>query len=148
MPELLILVGISGSGKSTFAKELVKTNNKYVRVNRDDMRQMLKGQDMCHYLVEDLITIMCNSIIKEALENNMNVVVDNTHLRMKYITTYKLQFGSIADIKFKVFDVPVEFAIERDSKRDRVVGEDVIRRMYDNYKELCRNYRFDDIPKS
>ena len=44
MPELLILVGIPGSGKSTFAKELVKTNNKYVRVNRDDMRQMLKGQ--------------------------------------------------------------------------------------------------------
>ena len=147
MAELLILVGIPGSGKSTFAKELVKNNN-YVRVNRDDMRQMLKGQDMCHYLIEQLITIMCNSIIREALENNMNVVVDNTHVRMKYISMYKLQFGDIADIKFKVFDVPVKVAIERDSKRDRVVGEDVIRRMYNNYIELTKTFAFETIIKS
>lgn len=38
MKQMFITVGISGSGKSTFAKELCKTDKSFVRVNRDSLR--------------------------------------------------------------------------------------------------------------
>jgi adenylate kinase family enzyme len=33
---ILILIGIPASGKSTFAKEFIETNLDYVRINRDN----------------------------------------------------------------------------------------------------------------
>ena len=39
-PKLLVLQGIPASGKSTYARELVKNSGAWVRVNRDDLRNM------------------------------------------------------------------------------------------------------------
>lgn len=44
MNKLIILVGISGSGKSTFASTMVRHNpERYVIVNRDKIRELLYG---------------------------------------------------------------------------------------------------------
>ena len=44
MKQVIILRGLPASGKSTYAKSLVKANpNNYKRINRDDMREMLDG---------------------------------------------------------------------------------------------------------
>ena len=37
--KILFLVGISGSGKSTFAEEFLAKNQDYLRINRDDIRK-------------------------------------------------------------------------------------------------------------
>jgi len=42
-----ILIGLPGSGKSTYAKNKVANSNNWIRVNRDDFRAMLKNQGMC-----------------------------------------------------------------------------------------------------
>lgn len=38
MPKIIITVGVSGSGKSTFAKELKEANPEYIEINRDSFR--------------------------------------------------------------------------------------------------------------
>ena len=43
MSKLLILVGAPGSGKSTFARYFLRTEDNWVRVNRDDFRLMHIG---------------------------------------------------------------------------------------------------------
>ena len=40
-PEVIILVGIQGSGKSDFARKMIEENSNYVRVSRDGFRSML-----------------------------------------------------------------------------------------------------------
>jgi predicted kinase len=42
--EVLVLIGIPGSGKSTWAKDFVSNNSDWIRVNRDDFRDMLKTE--------------------------------------------------------------------------------------------------------
>lgn len=41
MSKLIILQGIPGSGKTTYARQFCKDHDNYVRVNRDDIRNML-----------------------------------------------------------------------------------------------------------
>ena len=43
MSKLLILVGAPGSGKSTFARYFLRTEDNWIRVNRDDFRLMQFG---------------------------------------------------------------------------------------------------------
>ena len=61
--KLLILIGIPGSGKSTWAKDYVKYNDNWVRVNRDDFRDMLKTSQVCENKIEDMITKLVHLIL-------------------------------------------------------------------------------------
>ena len=38
---ITILIGISGSGKTTIAKEMISKNQNLIRINRDDLRKTL-----------------------------------------------------------------------------------------------------------
>lgn len=42
--KLIILSGISGSGKTTIATDLCNKFEKHVKVNRDDLRKQLVGK--------------------------------------------------------------------------------------------------------
>mmetsp|Transcript_15510 Transcript_15510/g.24103 ORF Transcript_15510/g.24103 Transcript_15510/m.24103 type:complete len:185 (+) Transcript_15510:163-717(+) len=64
-PFLLLLVGIPGSGKSTFAKALEKGKpGRYVRVNQDELGSRMTCEDLCRRtLVHDKKTAVidrCN----------------------------------------------------------------------------------------
>jgi predicted kinase len=132
-----VLVGIPASGKSTYAIEKVKENSEYIRINRDSIRMMFKGSYLTDYIVENIITKIEYEMIESILKEGKSVIVDNTHLRLKYIRPYFEKFSDCADIKITVFDISVEDAIERDKSRgEKMVGRDVIERMYENYINL------------
>lgn len=144
MNKLLILVGISGSGKSTFASTTVRHNpERYVVVNRDKIREMAFGytEDTIseYYTRNDLhrlekeVTNIENSLIKEGLSRGKDVIVDATHLKKEYIERFKF-FNVDTDLIF--FDITLEEAIERDSLRRRKVGKDIIKRQFDSYKHI------------
>ena len=58
--EILILIGIPASGKSTWSKEYVRKNPNWVRVSRDDFRDMLKSAQVCEPKIEELINTLMN----------------------------------------------------------------------------------------
>ena len=132
-----ILVGIPASGKSTYAIEKVRDNSDYIRINRDSLRMMFSGSYLVDYSVEKIITEVEYDIIDSVLNAGKSVVVDNTHLRLKYIRPYFDKFTDRADIKINIFDISIGDAIERDKGRgEKMVGSDVIERMYGNYLNL------------
>ena len=46
MRTVMILIGLPGAGKSTFAKELLRNEpRRWKRVNRDDLRALLDGEN-------------------------------------------------------------------------------------------------------
>lgn len=141
------LIGIPASGKSYWSKDYVGKNPDWVRVNRDDFRFMLKDMPVCEMKVENLITKMVGDSIVNALMSKFNVIVDNTNLKAKYLTPLIELVKPYADIDFQIFDISIEKAIERDNKRDKKVGSEVIKRMYNDYRILLDTFDFSHIRK-
>ncbi len=140
--KVIICVGIPASGKSTWAKEFVRKNSNYIRINRDDFRFMLKDQPVCEWKIEEMITELQNDTIIKSLSKGFNVIVDNTNLKTKYINQLISLVETHADIEYMVFDVPAKTCIERDKQRDKQVGENVIIKMEKDYKMLIGSFVF------
>ena len=146
--QILILIGIPASGKSTWAKEFVQKNSNWIRVSRDDFRLMLRNEQMCEPKVEDLITNLVNQSITKSLSKKLNVIVDATNVREKYINEFIEKFKYSADIDYRVFDISLSKAIERDAARTAKVGKEVIEKMYENYKILLDSFHFQPVTKN
>jgi predicted kinase len=140
-----ILIGVPASGKSTWSTDFVMKNPNYVRVNRDDYRFMLTGQPVCEPKVEDAITEMMFNAIDSALTRKLNVIVDNTNLKRKYIDAIVEHVKYRADVEFQVFDISLEKAIERDAAREKKVGEKVLEKMYKDYKDLMDGFSYSNM---
>lgn len=145
--QILILIGIPASGKSTWAADYVRNHPNWVRVNRDDFRAMLKNAQVCENKIEDMITALIIDTINRALMKNLNVLIDNTNLKQKYIEAYIEQFKYQADIDYRVFDISLAKAIERDAAREKKVGVGVITKMFTQYKHLIDSFSFQPVKK-
>jgi len=131
MNKVLILQGLPASGKTTYAKELVDKG--YKRVNKDDLRAMVDNGKYSRKN-EKLILEMRDMLIDLSLINGYDVVVDDTNFEKKHFKQIALIADiNEADLDVKIFKTPVEECIERDSKRENPVGEEVIMNMFNRY---------------
>jgi len=135
MRTLWIFKGLPGSGKSTEAAALIKKEpNRWVRINRDDLRGMCVGPGNNPHgnrNREDLVRNMKNELIRQAFREGYDVILDDTHLVNTTVKKLHELAMSIGDVKVieKGVNVDVETCIERDSKRTGFakVGEKVIK---------------------
>ena len=138
MPKIILCRGIQGSGKTTWAKQWVLEDPEHrVRFNNDDIRNML-GK----YWVpsrEPIVQIMKSSFISGAAIFRMDVVIDNMNLNSKELDYWKDIANMFNyDLEFKDFFIPLQECIERDSKRPNPIGEEVIRKTYEKYKDILK----------
>jgi len=140
--KVLILIGVPGSGKSTWSTNFIKENSKWVRINRDDFRFMLKGVPVCDHKVEKLINDLQYNALLSSLDAGFNVIIDNTNLKESYINGFLKIDGDKADIEFKIFDITLDEALERNLTREKKVDADVVTKMYSQYRNLVKNPKF------
>lgn len=138
--ELLVLVGVPGSGKSTFANQLVKSNDSYVKISRDDIRMMLKDSYMVSEELEHVVSDVQDADIEAALAKGLNVVLDNTHCKIKYIKELANKYGKICRINLKIVGAELSLKdIKRQNlQRDKAVPEQVIDRMYKGFTSVVK----------
>ncbi len=135
MIKVEMLVGIPGSGKSTYAKQVVaKDPSNYVRINNDDLRAMMNGS-VWSADYEKMITDARNYLIRDALKRGKNVIIDNLNLNRRHFDDVcKIAKSVNTDVQVfeKVFYIELEEAIERDSKREgkAKVGEAVVKKWF------------------
>jgi len=81
---------------------VAENQGKYKRVNKDDLRAML---DCGLYTIdnEDFVLAIRDKIILEALENDKDVIVDDTNIHPKHIDHIKDLVKRKADVGKKSF---------------------------------------------
>ena len=121
----MLAIGLPGSGKSTWFKR-----HNIVPLSSDMVRSLL-FDDVREQRFQDLVFSNLRSMLKGRLiaKRPMNYV-DATNLTpqerahwVKLAKDYKYEVQAV------FFDVPLEVCVERHQRRDRVVPEDVMRRM-------------------
>lgn len=133
--KIVMTKGLPGSGKSTWAKQLIdKEPETWKRVNKDDLRSMVDNGKWSKNN-EKLILQMRDALITSSLINGKNVIVDDTNLSEKHekdLRALAVLWGH--DFEIKDFtDVALDICIDRDSRREHPVGEKVIRKMYNEF---------------
>lgn len=134
--EVIATIGIPASGKSTWSINKAKYDQNYVRVNRDDFRFMMKDAPMCDPKIEGIISKLVFASVDACLSRNLSVIVDQTHLKAEYIETLAEHVKYRANFRVQLFDISLQKAIERDAAREKKVGEQVIRKMWRDYRSL------------
>lgn len=150
---LEILIGPSGSGKSTYAhKRWLSDPVATVIVNRDKIRELLFGyteatiKDYYEGNIGDYekeVTKYENLIIKKGLTDGKHVIVDATHLKLKYIR----RFGEFnVNTKLTIFDsVDKESCVARCTNRARYVSPDIIYKQFTELENLKKELKFADL---
>lgn len=143
MPELIMFVGLSASGKSTKANKLKKKG--YIIHSSDELRSELYGdvdnQDNNVELFEEL-----HKRIKYDLLNGNHVVYDATNLSSKRRRTFLDSLKKIECSKeCIVFATPFNDCVKRDKKRERRVGSSAIDRMYKSFNMPNKMEGFDYV---
>lgn len=147
MKRIILTRGIPASGKSTWAKqEVLKDPEHSIRINRDDLRNM-SGK----YWVptrEHYITACKGIILINAMNFKFNtIIIDEMNLNPKENGYLKGMVSMMNDtfkdnndkyiIEIKDFtNVPLDVCLERDSKRENPIGEDIIKGIFNKYREL------------
>lgn len=143
MSEVIILQGIQGSGKSTWALDYVtKEPTKRVRINRDSIRKMfgkywvLEREELCNEIEDKAIAY--------AMFRGFDIVIDDMNLNpksLKHIKELILNVDNKANIIYKLFNTPLVECVTRVEKRNDSLPEDerisisVILKTFNKYKE-------------
>lgn len=145
--KVILTIGTIAAGKSTWAKQFVKENETYIRINRDDLRLMVKDSPMLKKKGEEYITLVQNNAILDALMMKYNVIIDNTNLKVEYIEAICDLVKYKADVEFRIFDITLLESTIRNSKRDNPVPNNVVKSMFANYRNLMSTFQFEPRDK-
>lgn len=130
MGTLIILRGVPGSGKTTWARTYCENHRTAKRVNKDDLRAMLN--DGAYSLTNEAFVQQAQiAIIEAAARSHCQVVIDDTNINPDHIETFtelaqRIGYG----IRIVDMTTPLEECIRRDAERARPVGANRIRDMY------------------
>ena len=135
MQRVILLRGLPASGKSTWAKTHVLSNQQWKRINRDELRKLI---DAGKYTKnnEKFIRQIRDNILRSALESGNSVVIDDTNFeqyQVDHIRAICREFD--APMEIKDFNVDPFECIKRNALRpeDQRVPEEVIWDMYNKY---------------
>lgn len=157
MRKVILMKGLPGSGKSTLAKKIIAENPEtYKRINRDDLRAMFDN-GITSQSNEKFVKKVRDVLIVKALEEGKSIVIDDTNLSetnfrrvSQLVQEYNAKFNQKVEVEVREVDTAVAVCIERDSLREKPVGEKVIRKMHRQFFKDSPEYctQNPDLPKA
>ena len=137
-PRLIILIGLAGCGKSTWARE-----QGLPTLSSDEMRGVL-ADDVTDQTIHKQVFETLRYLIRQRVAIGRPVTcVDATHLTPKERRPYFRIKGCKVEAVF--FNVPLQMCHERNQSRDRVVPAHVIDAMYEKMVPPSRKEGFSKI---
>lgn len=146
MATVHVMVGIPGSGKSTFSKEFSKANNIMI-VSSDTVRNLHPDWE------EKLIFPEVYRLVAEELKQNHDVILDATNVTKKVrvrikekLAPYEVEY----DMEAYYFPIAYNVCYERVEKRNQDKNEryfplDVLKSYYDTIEIPCFSEGFKEV---
>lgn len=132
MPTLYIMVGVPGSGKTTFAKKLSIARNA-IHISSDDIRAELFGDATIQTNNTKVFNTMHTRIFGH-LTFGANVIADATNISEWARKQIIELTPNGTKIVFVVMDTHLNESLSRNRLRDRYVPEQVIRNMWNKFQ--------------
>lgn len=149
MQKVIILKWLPASGKTTWAKEYMLSNDNVIRVNKDLARKQyyFKKFDKTK---EEFVCDMRDIAIEEALSNWYDVIVDDTNFNAVHEETIKfivkrmeLELEKKIDVEEVFINTWPETCVRRNNnRREHCVPNYVIKQMYD--VAIKKWYKFEE----
>lgn len=140
-----LTIGISNSGKSTWAREQVANNANTIDINRDDIRiDLFCEGDRSKYssynfgkAKEARVTEIASARAEEAIREGNNIIISDTNLNRTTRDFWK-NFCQTNNLEYveKLFNVPLSTCLSRNLKRDITIPERVILRQYSTLRKI------------
>lgn len=141
-PTFLMLVGLPGSGKSTYIEKCCENCTVH---SSDAIREELSG-DINNQNINSQVFKILHKRIKADLIAGKNTVYDATNISWKRRKAFLQEIGNIDCWKDCILmATPFELCVERNNNRDRKVPYSVIERMYKNFDIPWYNEGWDTI---
>ena len=152
--KVFVTIGVSASGKSTWADSYARENNGLV-INRDSIRKLIVSTQQGRLISdaelwklwafkhEDEVTRMYDIQLDTALRSMEFdcIILSDTFLnevfRNEMLTRLSDKYGVQAEIV--KFPIELDVAIERDKNREASVGEPVIRSQYKKWLQYLES---------
>ena len=143
-PTLTVLVGLPGSGKSTYAKRMVDDNLNTVWLSSDQIREKLFGDASCQQDPAKVFSIMQEEAVS-LLDRGFNVIYDATSINRKSRAAILDKVPKHVKKECVIVWAPVDICIARDNERERTVGPAVIDKMLRRFEAPFYDEGFDVI---
>jgi len=142
IPKLTMMIGLSGSGKSTIAENI----NNTIVLSSDKIRKEL-FDDINYQGDNEKVFKILHNRIKENLLNGNDIIYDATNLsykRRRHFLKHHLRDVEYFSIAYVVATTPSK-CIKNDSRRQRTVGKEIILRQLKGFQFPLYQEGFDDI---
>lgn len=142
----ILTVGVSASGKSTFADEMVKQG--WMKVERDLIRKLIFKFDQWNKYKfnktnEARVTDQADYLLERAANKKQNVVISDTNLNPKYRIGLTMKLKKLGyEVEIKDFPISYEEAVKRDLYRPMSVGQQVIYKQYQRWLEYLGEKKY------
>ena len=132
MANFYMMVGLPGSGKTTFAHNIEKGA---VVISSDIIRKELWGNEGSQGDNKIVFQELEYRVIQNLMMDK-SVVYDATNINAKKRKEFLKKLNKVPNVKkiCMLMSVPYDQCLQKNEERDRVVPEDVIARMYINFQ--------------
>ena len=131
--KLILLCGIPGSGKTTYAEKYIEAHPGTVHLSSDKIRKELHGDESIQDNPGEVFAIMQRRAI-DGLNFGYSVIYDATNVTRKDRAGIIAACPKFVKIEAHVIWAPIETCIERDAARKRTVGKAVIDKMLKRFQ--------------
>lgn len=134
--DVAVMIGLPGSGKSTYANELARGNGDFnggILISRDIIRYELGFCKENEKVVlsreqEDRVTEEFNNRLIKAAKLGLSVIIDNLNLKRRYRDAYKTALSNY-NVTWHYFYVEAPSIEDNIKRRDGQISADVLRNM-------------------